>query len=108
MNWGLLENSLVVSGSTTLLCLVLGFCTALWLAGVSMRSRRWFLCAAGLALAFPPFLVTSCWLDLLGYKGAWRSWFPVEIYSIGGTIWVLSLILWPVSLFLVLGAWQKL
>ena len=66
MNWLLLQNSLLVSGTTTLLAMALGLMAALWLAAME---RRWRMIGVGLAvtaLAMPPFLVTNCWLDLLG------------------------------------------
>src|SRR2546429_8347256 len=61
-----------------------------------------------MALALPPFLVTGCWLHLLGLTGVWRGWLPFDIYSLGGTVWILSLMLWPISLLLILGAWRRL
>src|SRR5205085_4332266 len=61
-----------------------------------------------ISLALPPFLVTNCWLDLLGTTGAWSRWFPFDIVSPGGTIWILSLLLWPISLFAALSAWGRL
>ncbi len=108
MNWTLLKNSLLVSTLTTLLALVTGFVAALFLSGLEFRARRWFLVIAVIALALPPFLVTSCWLHLLGLTGVWRAWLPFDIYSFCGTAWILSLMLWPISLVLILGAWQRL
>src|SRR5213595_428836 len=108
MNWTLLENSLLISALTTLLATVIGFLAALFLAGLEPRRRRWFLALAVMALALPPFLVTGCWLHLLGLTGVWRSWLPFDIYSLGGTVWILSLLLWPIPTFLLLGAWQRL
>ena len=66
MNWPLLKNSLLVGGLTTLLATTLGFLSALWLTALEKRWRNFFLAAAIIALALPPFLVTNCWLDLLG------------------------------------------
>ena len=108
MSWTLLKNSLLVSALTTLLTTVIGFLTALFLAGLEPHRRRFFLGIAAMALALPPFLVTGCWLHLLGLTGVWRGWLPFDIYSLGGTVWILSLMLWPISLLLVLGAWQRL
>src|SRR5437667_817177 len=108
MNWTLLKNSLLISALTTLLATVIGFLAALFLAGLEPRRRRWFLALAVMALALPPFLVTGCWLHLLGLTGVWRGWLPFDIYSLGGTVWILSLMLWPISLLLILGAWQGL
>ncbi len=61
-----------------------------------------------MALALPPFLVTNCWLHFLGYAGVWRGWLPLNIVSLGGTIWILSLLTWPITLLMVLSAWQRL
>ena len=108
MNWLLLQNSLVVGGLTTLLAASLGFLVALWLAGLEGRWRNGFLAVAVMALALPPFLVTNCWLHYLGYAGAWRGWLPVNIVSLGGTIWILSLLTWPITSLMVLSAWQRL
>jgi len=108
MNWLLLKNSLLVGGLTTLLAVGLGFVAALWLAGLETRWRSGFLAVALVALALPPFLVTNCWLHFLGYAGAWRSWLPLNIVSLGGTIWILSLLTWPITLLMVLSAWQRL
>jgi ABC-type Fe3+ transport system permease subunit/DNA-binding beta-propeller fold protein YncE len=107
MTWTLLRNSLLVSALTALLAVVLGFLSALFVSGLEWRWRRWLIGAAILVLALPPFLVTSCWLHLLGLTGIWRTWLPLDIYSLGGTVWVLSLMFWPVSFLLVLGAWQR-
>ncbi|MEO6337809.1 MAG: hypothetical protein ABIP71_13420, partial [Verrucomicrobiota bacterium] len=91
MNWTLLQNSLLVSGLTTLFSVLLGFFSALWLTGLEKRWRKIFLAFAILTLALPAFLVTNCWLDLLGLTGIWRSWLPLNIFSLGGAIWILSL-----------------
>ena len=40
--------------------------------------------------------------------GVWRAWLPFRIYSLGGTIWILALLLWPITLFAVLAAWRRL
>jgi len=104
MNWLLLRNSLLVGSLTTLLAGSLGFAAALWLAGLEKRWRFRILAVAILSLALPPFLVTNCWLDLLGYTGLWRHWLPLNIISVGGTVWILSLLLWPITLLAILSA----
>jgi len=108
VNWPLLKNSLLVAGLTTLLAASLGFLAALWLAGLEGRWRNRLLAIAVTALALPPFLVTNCWLHFLGFAGVWRSWLPVNIVSLGGTVWILSLLTWPITLLMVLSAWQRL
>jgi ABC-type Fe3+ transport system permease subunit/DNA-binding beta-propeller fold protein YncE len=108
VNWLLLKNSLLVGGLTTLLAASFGFLAALWLAGLEGRWRNRLLAVAVMALALPPFVVTNCWLHFLGYAGVWRGWLPLNIVSLGGTVWILSLLTWPITLLMVLSAWQRL
>ncbi|MGA2543577.1 MAG: 6-bladed beta-propeller [Verrucomicrobiota bacterium] len=107
MNWTLVFNSLLVSGAATVGAVGGGFFAALWLAGLEARWRPAFFAAAAVALALPPFLVVNCWIELLGEHGLWRPWLPWNIYSLGGTVWVLVLLTWPVTFFLVAGAWRR-
>ncbi len=108
MNWPLLLNSLLLAGSTTALAVGFGIVAALWLATLEARGRNVFLALAVVALALPPFLVTNCWISLLGDNGLLRAWLPFRIYSLGGTIWILSLMLWPITVFAVLSGWRRL
>ena len=108
MNWPLLQNSLLVAGSTTVLAVSSGLVAALWLATLEARWRNVFIGLAIVALALPPFLVTNCWISLLGETGTLRGWLPFKIYSLGGTIWILALLLWPITLFATLAAWRRL
>lgn len=108
MNWLLLKNSLLVGGLTMLLATAFGLIAALWLAGLPRGWRSVFLALAIVALALPPFLVTNSWLDFLGATGSWRAWLPVDIATVGGTVWILSLMLWPISLLATSSAWRRL
>ncbi len=108
MNWLLLQNSLLVSALATVLAVALGFAAALWLAGLETRWQKRCLALAVIALVLPPFLVTNCWLHLLGQTGVWRRWLPLDIYSLGGTVWILALLTWPITLLLALSAWRRL
>jgi len=108
MNWTLLQNSLLVSTLATLLSVGIGFLAALWLSALEGRWRDRMLLAAVVALVLPPFLVTNCWLYLLGYTGVLKRWLPLNIYSLGATVWILALLTWPIALLFVLGAWQRL
>ncbi len=108
MNWFLFQNSLLVAVGATLLAVVFGVLAALGLAGLPRAWRTAGLALAIVALALPPFLVTNSWLHFLGPTGTWRSWLPFNVVSFAGTVWILSLLLWPISLLLVLGAWQRL
>lgn len=108
MNWTLFKNSLVVSGLATLLSVAFGLMAAFWLAGLGTRWRTRWLGAAIASLALPPFLVANCWMHYLGNGGLWHNWLPVNIYSLPGTVWVLALLTWPITLLAVLGAWRRL
>ena len=108
MNWLLLKNSLVASTLTTLLAMGFGLIAALWVAALPKRWRGLFLGAGVVALVLPPFLVTNCWLHFFGYTGVWRRWLPLDLFTLGGTVWVLSMLLWPIALFATYGAWQRL
>lgn len=108
MNWPLLGNSLLVASATSALALGLGLLAALWLAGLEGLARALFLAAAIAALALPPFLVTNCWIALLGEAGMLRGVVPLKIYSLGGTVWILALMLWPIPTLAALAAWRRL
>ncbi len=108
MNWPLLINSLLVSGLTTLLAVSFGFFAALWMTSLEKKWRNCFLAVAIIALALPPFLVTNSWLDLLGETGALRRWLPFNIFSLGGTVLVLSLMFWPIPTLAAWSAWTRL
>src|SRR5689334_22008478 len=106
MNWVLLKNSLLVAGLATGLAVGFGFVAALWVSGLTRRWRVGILAVSVLALAMPPFLAVNCWLHYLGAAGVWHGWLPFDIFSPGGVIWILSLLTWPITLFMVCGAWS--
>jgi len=108
LNWLLFKNSLLVGVCTTLLAGLFGYSAALWLSGIPRRCCNCFWALCLIALVLPPFLVTNCWLHFLGHTGVWRNWVPLDIFSISGTVWVLSLILWPLTTLTVWSAWQRL
>ena len=108
MNWLLLKNSLCVGFCTAILATGAGSLAALWVAGLSTRARNWALGGAAAAFAMPPFVVTNCWLQFLGPAGSLRAWLPFDVVSLMGTVWILTLLLWPVSLFIVWSSLRRL
>ncbi|HXD01150.1 MAG TPA: 6-bladed beta-propeller [Verrucomicrobiae bacterium] len=108
MNWALFQNSVLVAGAAMLLSVTFGLAAALWLAGLEARWRTFWLTITIVALAFPPFLVTNCWIYYLGEAGVWHHWLPLSIYTPPGTVWILALLTWPITVLSVLGAWQRL
>ena len=97
-----------MGAGATLLALSFGLLAAFCSAGLPRGARKWVFGLAIGALALPPFLVANCWLHFLGHTGVWRAWLPFDIFSIPGTIWILSLLFWPVPFFLVSGALRRL
>jgi iron(III) transport system permease protein len=108
MNWTLLGNSLAVATLTSILALILGLSAALLTMALTRHLRITLLTLAALTLVLPPFLVANSWIHLLTATGTWRPGLPVNIHSLAGTVTLLSLLLWPIPLFLILGAWQRL
>lgn len=108
MNWVLLQNSLLVAALSAVISIVLGGWVALCGASCSRRCRNWLLVVAVISFMLPPFWVTSSWIYFLGETGVWRDWFPIRLYSIWGTVWVLCLLNWPITFLLVLARWTRL
>src|SRR5258707_4946778 len=108
MNWLLFKNSLLVSGLTTLLAVGLGLAAAVCSTGLEKRWRTGLLALGAVTLALPSFVVTNCWLHYLGSNGVWRGWLPLNILSLGGTVWILALLTWPITLFAISSAWRRL
>lgn len=108
MNWTLLSNTLLVAAASTVVAVALGFFAALCCAGLGGRLRMALMAVAVVVLMLPPFVTTNCWIDLLGEKGLWRTWFPLNVYSLNGTVWILALQAWPIPFFLILAAWRRM
>lgn len=107
MNTTLLIHSLVVAGSTALLAGLLGFLAALAVICLPRAAQRVVIPCVVACLALPSFVVTNCWLDLMGVNGVLRSWLPFPIFSLTGTVFVLTLLNWAVPFLLAWSAWQK-
>lgn len=104
MNWVLLQNSLVVAGSSALIAT---FCGAIFALAAASLPRFWrgvAIAGAVIALVLPPFLVTNTWLQFFGLTGTWRPFVDFNIYSLPGTILLITLSLWPVSFVVTLGS----
>jgi ABC-type Fe3+ transport system permease subunit len=108
MNWPLLANSFLVAGASTMLALVAGLAVAVALTASSGWLRPILVMLTITVLALPAFLVTNCWIDLLGANGKLHSLLPVNIFSLTGVVLVLGLLLWPISALGIFSAWQKL
>ncbi len=107
MSWTLLVNSLGVGTGATVLALLAGFAVAM-AAVASARWRGAVLACAAASLAMPPFLAANAWLDLMAGWRATGAPETVALRSLPLTALVLATLLWPITTFLVLGAWSKL
>src|SRR5690349_11676514 len=100
MSWILLKNSVIVAGATAMLAGSLGFGFALFASGLSRFGRLVSVSVAIAAFVLPPFLVTNTWLNYFGLNGTWRPYVDFDIYSLPGTVLLLTLLLWPLSFLL--------
>src|SRR5262245_56593788 len=87
---------------------MLGIVVAVAIAGSTALWRRVWFGAALATLALPPFLVVSAWLDLLRQTVAWPGTGFFSLFSLGGAIWLLTLLYWPISTLAIWGAWSRL
>jgi iron(III) transport system permease protein len=108
LHWRLLANSLLVAGGATALAMFFGFALALVAVAAPAFGRKLLVACSIVVLALPAFLVTNCWIDLLGTAGKLHAFLPVKIFSLAGAIWVLGLMLWPIPALAIYAAWQKL
>jgi iron(III) transport system permease protein len=107
-NWYLLGNSLLLGVSSAVAACILGFSYALAASASPHPVRRIMIVCAMATLALPAFLVTNSWIDLLGVNGLLRPFIGGNVFSLGGTIFVLSLLFWPMVSLVALAAWRIL
>lgn len=107
MNWRLLENSLSVAGGTTLIASFFGLAFAVVSASLPARARTGMLSLALVSFVLPPFLVANTWMNYFGLTGTWRSYLNFDVYSLPGTIMLLSFLLWPIIAVLLSAAFLR-
>lgn len=105
MNGTLLWNSLAIAGGTAALATGAGLCSALFAVTLGRRLQRLMVFAATAALALPPFLVVNTWLSLSGTATPVQPSSWLNLFSLPGVLFVLTLMLWPVPF---LAAWSVL
>lgn len=108
MNWALLGNSLVTSLCAVGLAGLIGFLVAVFVMGLGRPWRVVAFTVAALAFAMPPFFVTNAWLSLLGPDGVLQRFLPFQVASRAGVSFLLASMLWPVPMFGLIGAWERL
>ena len=108
MSWGLLIDSFALALLVAIFSVVVGWCVALFLVGLSGWKRVVFLLGVVISFSMPPFLIVNTWLGLYGKVGLLKPWFPFDNYSFYGAIWVLMMILWPIPCLMSFGALKRL
>ena len=108
MSWGLLLNSFGLATLVSLLALGMGWGAAVFLVTEGGWKRLVFLGGTMGAFSLPPFLVVNTWLGMLGNVGVLKPWLSLDVYSFGGAVWVLSLMLWPVPCLMSFGALKRI
>ena len=94
----------MVAGSSAVLATVLGCLFALFASALQKPLRHLATGFAIATLVIPPFLVTNAWLQYFGLAGSWRSIIDFNLYSLPGTVLLITVSLWPIPFLLLLGS----
>ncbi len=120
MNLGALSNTLIAAGATMVLGTLLAFPLA-WLVGrTNLYGKKFFRSLFVLTYMVPPYLGAMAWLRLLnpnvgtinvvlrGLFGLGDTPGPLNIYSLGGLIWVLTTFYYPYAFITISRAMEKM
>ena len=121
MNLGALSNTLIAATSTMILGTLLAFPLA-WLVGrTNLYGKKFFRSLFVLTYMVPPYLGAMAWLRLLNpnvgtINVLLRTLFgmapdaigPLNIYSLGGLIWVLTTFYYPYAFITISRAMEKM
>lgn len=121
MNWSALKNTLIAATATMILGTLLAFPLA-WLVGrTNLYGKKFFRSLFVLTYMVPPYVGAMAWLRLLNpnvgdINVALRTLFgmaadatgPLNIYSLGGLIWVLTTFYYPYAFITISRAMEKM
>ena len=120
MNWSALTNTLIAAMATMVLGTVLAFPLA-WLVGrTNLHGRKFFRSLFVLTYMVPPYVGAMAWLRLLNPNvgtinvllrtifGLTAETGPLNIYSLGGLIWVLTTFYYPYAFITISRAMEKM
>ena len=120
MNLGALSNTLIAAAATMVLGTLLAFPLA-WLVGrTNLFGKKFFRSLFVLTYMVPPYLGAMAWLRLLNpnvgtINVVLRTLFnlsdapgPLNIYSLGGMIWVLTTFYYPYAFITISRAMEKM
>lgn len=108
MNWSVFKHSILLAYGVAKMSLTLGALCAIWAQTLGRRANFAITALAAIALALPPFLIANTWMHFFGLNGVWRKWIDFDLYSWGGAILLMVLLLWPVTFFLVRASLSRL
>ena len=100
---GLLYNTALLGVGTALLATAIGVPLGVALARVPLRRKMAIRLAATVPILLPPYLVAVAWIHFGGSRGllatiTGRDLFSEWTYSLPGAIFILSLVLYPLSM----------
>ena len=111
-------NTLIAGSCTTVLAMLLGFTLAWLVARTDMPGRGWLETANLVPFFLSPYVGAISWIYLLAPHGgvlqwAARTWFGfslawIDIYTVGGVIWVLTLFYTPYVYLFVIGPLRQM
>ena len=121
MNWSALKNTLIAASATMVLGTLLAFPLA-WLVGrTNLYGRKFFRSLFVLTYMVPPYVGAMAWLRLLNPNVGDMNVFlrtlfgmapdatgPINIYSLGGLIWVLTTFYYPYAFITISRAMEKM
>ncbi|MCI5957548.1 MAG: iron ABC transporter permease [Clostridiales bacterium] len=121
MNWSALKNTLIAAAATMVLGTVLAFPLA-WLVGrTNLYGKKFFRSLFVLTYMVPPYVGAMAWLRLLNPNVGDMNVFlrtlfgmaadatgPINIYSLGGLIWVLTTFYYPYAFITISRAMEKM
>lgn len=120
MNWGALKNTIIAAFSSMILGTLIAFPLA-WLVGrTNLYGRKFFRSLFVLTYMVPPYVGAMAWLRLLNQNVGTLNVFlrnlfeldirrgPLNIYSLGGLIWVLTTFYYPYAFITISRAMEKM
>ena len=120
MNLGALKNTLIAATATMILGTLLAFPLA-WLVGrTNLYAKKFFRSLFVLTYMVPPYVGAMAWLRLLNPNvGTLNQFFrlifnlgdtpgPLNIYTLGGLIWVLTTFYYPYAFITISRAMEKM
>lgn len=120
MNWSALKNTIIAATATMVLGTLLAFPLA-WLVGrTNLYGKKFFRSLFVLTYMVPPYVGAMAWLRLLNPNvgtintvlraifGLTESTGPLNIYSLGGMIWVLTTFYYPYAFITISRAMEKM